>query len=457
MRINRREFIEKALIVGGLSVLQPWELIKMTGSRSLVEAQRIIDQLDVSVEAMPLTKNYEISSGSMLCDSRLSQVTRNGSGNAVFTITDSTSPEHLRPAGIDNAIVLDVTGAPTGANAIQQLIWTINTTLLPISSFLQMIWTNNTSITTSLRIAQAASMTPGYNYSHTATPNAARVGWNAATFDRATPTSTTGSPNIANAFIRMRLEWIIPVGQTGRVVITPIYINKRSRAKVSFGFDDSYLSQYTQGFTYLNARKIRGSHMIMTNLVDGGLGVTVANLNEMQDNKWSLHNHSVAHTNLTTVPIQQAKDEMREARDWMAARRLTKRGAKTVVYPGGATNDAVDMAMQELGYRYGAIVRAQVAKHWDGLDQPMRIDRFGVATSTSIANIVTQVDNTVKIGGNLILYFHDISAVATGGNVSIATFQGVVDYVYKLEQSNVLDIVTLQEFIDGLVFGRKIR
>jgi hypothetical protein len=68
---------------------------------------------------------------------------------------------------------------------------------------------------------------------------------------------------------------------------------------------------------------------------------------------------------------------MRLAQAWLDDRGFTH-GRSTVVFPNGATNDAIDAAMAELGYTHGAIVRnPQLDKFWDGFEQPRRINRHG--------------------------------------------------------------------------------
>ena len=271
--------------------------------------------------------------------------------------------------------------------------------------------------------------------------------------DRNRPSSTTGVPSIGNTFTRIRLQLQLPAGQTGTLYLGPLSINRHNRPKIVFSFDDQDASQYSEGFAYLNARNLVGSACVQTSIVDGGTGVTLANLQEMRAAGWSFHNHSVNHPNLTGLSIADATANMRQAQDWLDDKGF-RYGRGTVVYPNGATNDAVDEAMQALGYRFGCITRGQVEKYWDGLAFPMRIDRQATDVGVSLSTLTSRVDDAITFGGGVVFYTHAILGGATGSNTLTATWRGLVDYVKRLHDANVLDVVTLQGFIDGLSGAR---
>jgi peptidoglycan/xylan/chitin deacetylase (PgdA/CDA1 family) len=405
-----------------------------------------------------LPQNYSIRTGTLLCDSNLAALTNNSksSGDATIVVSDNTDPAFIRPSGVGTSIKLDVTAAGTGFT-IWNLDWTINTSLVNIGRFGFAYYFSPSVLTNwglTVMLSEASNFANRYNYSpFTVAPNVARQGWNTVVLDRATPSSTTGSPNIANTFTRVRVQLQVPAGVTGTVYLCPIYSNYYNRPKIVFSFDDQDVSQYANGYEVLSSHGLLGSQCIQTGF-SGGL--TVAQMQEMHAAGWSFHNHSINHTNLTTVSVNEATDIMRTAQGWLDANGL-RYGRSTVVFPNGATNDAVDAAMAGLGYTHGAIVRPQLDKLWDGFEQPRRINRHNTDQSFSLATLKARVDDAIKFGGAQVFYSHAIVDGATGSNTERATFAGLVEYVSRLHHAGVLDVVTLQELVDGLTNPRRRR
>jgi hypothetical protein len=197
------------------------------------------------------------STGTLLCDSNLAALTNNSksSGDATIVVSDNTDPAFIRPSGVGTSIKLDVTAAGTGFT-IWNLDWTINTSLVNIGRFGFAYYFSPSVLTNwglTVMLSEASNFANRYNYSpFTVAPNAARQGWNTVVLDRATPSSTTGSPNIANTFTRVRVQLQVPAGVTGTVYLCPIYTNMYNRPKIVFSYDDQDASQYTNGYQVLD-------------------------------------------------------------------------------------------------------------------------------------------------------------------------------------------------------------
>ena len=447
--MNRRELIKLAGKVGVLG------LVNMGLGRF---AESIGMFTDLPAEAATLPQNYQVTAGTLLCDSNLAALTNNSksSGDATIVVSDNTDPAFIRPSGVGTSIKLDVTAAGTGFT-IWNLDWTINTSLVNIGRFGFAYYFSPSVLTNwglTVMLSEASNFANRYNYSpFTVAPNAARQGWNTVVLDRATPSSTTGSPNIANTFTRVRVQLQVPAGVTGTVYLCPIYTNMYHRPKIVFSYDDQDSSQYEHGYQVLDTYGLPGSQCVQTSFTGG---LSVAQFNEMKADGWSFHNHSQVHTNLTTVSVAAAKEEMRLAQAWLDDRGFTH-GRSTVVFPNGATNDAIDAAMAELGYTHGAIVRKQLDKLWDGFEQPRRINRWNTDQSSSLATLKGVVDDAIKFGSSIVFYSHAILDGATGSNTERVTYLGLVQYVARLAAGNVLDVVTLQGLIDGLTNPRRKR
>lgn len=405
-----------------------------------------------------LPQNYQVTAGTLWLDAQTSALTTNAKGNggtAVVTCTDNTDPTYIRPTSATKSLKLDVTTG--GTQTFWNIDWTIDETLTPLSNFSFAVWTNITDFTgwsCGLFLSKAATFADRYNYGPVAVaPNAARTGWNTFTLHRGTPSSVTGTPALTDTFTRVRLQFVIPANATGTWYIGPVYKNSYNRPKIVFSFDDQDASQYADGYQVLDTYGLPGSQCVQTSFTGG---LTVAQFNEMKADGWSFHNHSQTHPNLTGLTVAAAKEEMRLAQAWLDNNGFTY-GRTTVVFPNGATNDAIDVAMGELGYTHGAIVRKQLDKLWDGFEQPRRINRWNTDQSSSLATLTGVVDDAIKFGSAVVFYSHAILDGATGSNTERVTYLGLVQYVARLAASNVLDVTTLQGLIDGMNFPRRKR
>ena len=447
--MNRRELIKLAGKVGVLG------LVNMGLGRF---AESIGMFMDLPAEAATLPQNYQVTAGTLWLDAQTSALTTNAKGNggtAVVTCTDNTDATYIRPTSATKSLKLDVTTG--GTQTFWNIDWTINETLTPLSNFSFAVWTNITDFTgwgCGLFLSKAATFADRYNYGPVSVaPNAARTGWNTFTLHRGTTSSVTGTPALTDTFTRVRLQFVIPANATGTWYIGPVYKNSYNRPKIVFSFDDQDASQYTNGYQVLDTYGLPGSQCIQTSFTGG---VTVPQFLEMKADGWSFHNHSQTYPNLTELTVAAAKEEMRLAQAWLDNNGFTY-GRTTVVFPNGATNDAIDVAMGELGYTHGAIVRKQLDKLWDGFEQPRRINRWNTDQSSSLATLTGVVDDAIKFGSAVVFYSHAILDGATGSNTERVTYLGLVQYVARLAAGNVLDVVTLQGLIDGLTNPRRKR
>lgn len=471
MGMKRREFIEKALLIGGLATLQPWQLLHMVGGRSLEDARRIIEQWDIGAEALPLTANYRSQAPSLWLDSSTAALTVNakGSGDATVTSTDFTTPGFIRPSTATNALRLNISIAGT-INTFWTHEWTINQSLDSIGRFHFAYYNPNGwnytvgGFNCTLGIATDNTHTTEYRYKPVSVlPNLSRPGWNLVTMDRATPSAIAGSPTFSTIMTKARLFWQLPIGVTGDLYLSPIYINGYNRPKVVFSFDDNVPSQYDVAFTYMNAagRRVPGSLAVIPRA--DGVGITLAQLTEMKNAGWSFHSHTNTHIDLPSSSEAVIRAEMTASQDWLDGRGLTY-GRTTMIAPYNNLNSYTEPILTNLGYTHqvgwGSQNNNALVKMWDGLDHPKDVQRVGTDGGATLAALTAQIDAAVRDGAAVIFTVHSIkvgAAGAGGTETETALFQSLVDYAVRLRDSNVLDIVSLQELIDGLGAGRRPR
>lgn len=389
--------------------------------------------------------NYELVAPTLWLNSTTAALTSSArtTGDATVVVTDNTDRAYIRPLSATNSLKMEVT-VPGTISSEWAFDWTISETLTDLSRFSFAYWTTITSSSTwsvEVRLSENSGYTARYNYLPIAVaPNEIRGGWNLVTHDRATPFSTTGSPDPGNTFVRVRLRVIIPAGETGVWYFSPFYKNGSNRPKIAFSFDDAYTTQYTVAYQNLQARGMPASMNVRTS----GIQLSDGQLQTLQDAGWSFHTLAGGTGDLTSLSVAAALTEVQTAQAYLNTRGLVS-GRKTITFPAGGTNDALDAGLQTIGYANGAITGGRVTKYWDGLAQPMRISRISMS-SVSLANLKAAVDQAVTFGCGAVFYVHDIQNPST----EYTNFMALLEYVAARRDAGLLDVVSVQMMIDGL-------
>jgi hypothetical protein len=404
---------------------------------------------------MPLLANHEIAAGSILCASNTAALLTNAqtSGDMIATCVNNTDMNFIRPSDVATNLKLSITQAGTISSS-WRLEWAISQPLHEVRALQMPVYFSTDapgSLGNLLFISNSGAFANQYNYGPwTIAPNVCRKGWNLVTLDINKPTGSGGAPTRTMTVTNLRMNITIPAGYVGDFYFCPIYKNKYNRPKVCIGFDDALApSAWTDGASYMLARGVKGYWCPPTAQLDT-TGVTTAQLQTLHAAGWSIHNQTVSDTVLTGLTSTQVKGIVSQAQATLNDKGLTY-GSRTICYPTGAVDDTVIQAVSELGYSGGGIVRQQVESHWDGVSQPMRLNRTNINVST-LGQMTALIDQAVDLGGYIVFFVHDLV-----GTPSAATFQGVVDYALRLRESNVLDIVSLQALLDELQRPRRQR
>ncbi len=448
--MTRRELVKMAGKVGVVALVQ-------AGLGRFLDAYGILD--DLAAEAAALPQNYQVRAGTMLLNSTLASLAQNSlsGGDVTIAVTNETGAAFMRPAGVTNVLKLDVTSPGTTAST-WNLRWDLPVDLKTVHMITCPLYYapangSTTGWSAVFQTGQAANMLDRWTYPlGSADPQLIRPGWMTGVCARNKPASTTGSPSLGSNFGGFRWQISVPAGATGAIYIGPTYINAYNRPKVMFVLDDAATSQYTEGFSYLSARGLKGSLAVTSNF-----GTMIqSQRDEMYAGGWSFHNHSDTHVDLTTLDAAGITAELAACKSYLQANGYS-RGAQSMVYPGGGVNDLVQSVAQGLGYTTGWTIGDRLVPQWDGMDQPMRLRRWNMGSANSLATLKAKIDDAIAYGMAAPFYGHNILVGATGFDTEKATFQGLVDYAYKLQLSNILDVVTLQEWIDGLTSPRRSR
>ncbi|GAB3280771.1 hypothetical protein GCM10027589_07830 [Actinocorallia lasiicapitis] len=190
---------------------------------------------------------------------------------------------------------------------------------------------------------------------------------------------------------------------------------------VTLTFDDSLASQ-RQVINALNARGVKGTFYVNSGRVGtGGNWLNWADVKGLQNTGHEVGGHTLTHARLTEQSPENLQKQICDDRNALIAQGLD---AKSLAYPYGAYNDAVQAQAKACGYdnarRTGPI-------RPDGAPYPAETlpprDRFAIAAPASYKNTTTvdtiknYVQNAIAAGGTwLPMTFHDICATAPCGD-----------------------------------------
>ncbi|MEO5949835.1 MAG: polysaccharide deacetylase family protein [Candidatus Saccharimonadales bacterium] len=215
---------------------------------------------------------------------------------------------------------------------------------------------------------------------------------------------------------------------------------------VSFCYDDSLESTYTQARVALDKYGWVGTEYVICDLVgSGGKYISLADLQTLEDAGWTVgaHSYTLADhaTGFTNLNTQQLTDNLRNMRRQLTAWGL--QGGDHLAYPGGGYNAAV-LAVTDQFHTSARTVNHQTLETLRPSDA-LRIRSASLVNTTTVAYIKNLIDNALASKGWLVLTFHDLVTTATSSDqYAIADHQTIVDYcaTVGIRVSSVADVMS---------------
>jgi peptidoglycan/xylan/chitin deacetylase (PgdA/CDA1 family) len=228
-----------------------------------------------------------------------------------------------------------------------------------------------------------------------------------------------------------------------RITLNNPVLNVVRAPAILITFDDGYTSHYTQAFSYMNARNLKGTLYINTDTIDTAGFMTTAQLTTINAAGWDIANHTSDHTDLTTLSQANAEIKLTTAQTWLDANGFS-RASKHVCYPSGGVNATVLAAMDNLNMLTGrGIVEA---KEMITPSSIYLLNSYQLATTKSLAQCTALVDTAISENRLLSIYMHDIATPAPHTfDWTIADFQAFINYVV----SSGIRAITINELYTG--------
>lgn len=286
-----------------------------------------------------------------------------------------------------------------------------------------------------LATEQDVNIDPGWNFFNFAKSDFTKVGspaWETTTFQmirvRATLTGGTGT------------KWFVVDSVYGIYGYRPIVI---------FTFDDGALSQYENALPIMEDYGIKGTAFLIATEADTAANMTTAQMVDLQDTYgWTLGSHTYYHETQDSVSLARSEESIVLNQQWMQDNGM--RGWRYFAYPQG--NFTWESKAMTDGYH--DLVRTSLAttnQHtvWRGNElaskKLIRIQSVGDADSAS--TVKGYINTAVTRCDVCVLNFHNIKDSGEGGTgLGNAVFAALCEHVAKLRDSNVLDVMTFEEY-----------
>lgn len=393
--------------------------------------------------------NYAVSNGTLLEDfETLGDWTKSlGSGTPSGTLSlDSTNVKtgtsSLNVSATNGGIAATKT---VSLNAIKSGVWGF------------WVYVPDTTNLATITIYISSTTDLSKNFAIARDVSKIRNGWNFLSIDR-NSWSNTGTDAWTNTMVRLRVRVDSIANQTTAASFDSLYTNIYARPKVLIIMDDGRTSAYTQAYAYMKTYQMVGTVGVNSANVGTAGWATLAQLQEMYAAGWDMANHSADHPHLTTQRSEQQLTEMTLVTNYLQANGFNlARGGRHFIYPYGEYDSNALANIPTAGFYTARSIITENQATIMGIDNTKLLYAKELSQSISITTAKAYVDNAIATGSTCILFAHLI--VTTPGVSTewpIADFHTLVDYVAHYRDANILDVMTISQWYNGLSTPRRV-
>lgn len=270
-------------------------------------------------------------------------------------------------------------------------------------------------------------------------------GWNFFPMHRDDMT-VYGGESWSNTMITLKIEFSSSATNLGQISIDNMVYDYVMEPRLMFTFDGFRQSIHDTAYPIMAAADIPGTVFMVANWVGQGGAIpyaTLAMAQTLRDAGWSVCNHTDDHTDLSTASLADATQHIKTGKEWLVANGFSST-KDYLAYPNGTWSDTAVQAATDCDVK--AARTTSNALHFRA--NPLLIKVFNIVTSTTLANVKTMIDYTIKYGGTICFYFDGVYSVAPLDTLewSLANFQGLINYIVACK----IKCVTIDEWYNGL-------
>lgn len=238
--------------------------------------------------------------------------------------------------------------------------------------------------------------------------------------------ASNGSPNWAS-ITKIIVRATSPSGQSSTVWFDGLQIlPQAAKPAISIAFDDSRITGYTKGASYMSSKGMVGSVFAIPSLLGTTNYMSQAQIDDLAKKGWDISGHG--DTDLTTLTLTQAETDLQSVALWLKDHGYP--GSNVYAYPNGSNTNAV----RGLVNKYFPVARTiNYINQPLGNVSPMRLNALSPISSWTYANIKAYIDWAVANNEWLVLTFHNIADTPTvSTEIATTTFNQVIDYIAGL-------------------------
>ena len=259
------------------------------------------------------------------------------------------------------------------------------------------------------------------NYFSTGSNYYVHDGWNLLRFSAA-DWQATGSPSWSRPIQRLRFVLSAPSDRAEELSFDELRAGERGVLPAFlWTFDDGYDELHQDVLPYLAPRGQRATVYLTSSFVGGATTLSLAHLRDLYAAGWALGNHSVDHTDLSSVDQATAAEQIRGCTDWLIAHGFP-RAAYHMAYPYNNSSASARAAATQCGIlsaRRHGFRNQQVP-----VDDALMLNSFGVEDADpTIDAWRAKIDRAIAGGGTLIFYGHSFTST------NLPLFKQIADYV----------------------------
>ena len=230
------------------------------------------------------------------------------------------------------------------------------------------------------------------------------------------------------------------------VWISGFYTDVIGRAKIMMSFDDGLATQY-DAFLYMKSLDLKGVMYVNGYSIGKSSNyLTMDQLKEIYDAGWDIANHAFQHKNLTSIPVNEARESVEKQEAWLLNNGFT-RSLGHLAYPGGYYNVEVLDTLESLGMKTARRIHDPKLIHHTGPTDKLFISGVSHDRVTT-PEMKGYVDDAIKYGMTVCSFAHNVAEEPTAPYaISMADFKNYCNYVYqKVYVEKVIDNVTVSEW-----------
>jgi peptidoglycan/xylan/chitin deacetylase (PgdA/CDA1 family) len=380
-----------------------------------------------------LPQNYVKSAGTVIdnMDSATWSVAGNGTKEAGSVFFGDTA----------ESTKLNVTTAGSAANLYK------NTTLDMSQRGSFSFWVYLSSpLPATIQIVLSNSAGLSHYFQYDLNAGAFFAGWNQIILRKSDFFVGGGTPSWNTNIGRIYISAYAGTGLLTTITVDDMRYDREQVPRCLITFDDSTASSFTEGYTYMQARGVRGTWYVPP----GALNISLANLQVMYANGHAIANHTMNHINLPTLATQaEMEAEIQGCIDYLIENDMP-RAAYHFAYPGGGYNATAKAACAACGLLTARTVHGAL-QHAPATPDMYELFAVTPTKTTTLASLKTYVDNSIKTGKTLVLCFHSlVESVSDTYDWAISDFQALIDYIVARK----IKCVTIDEWYEGLTNPR---